>query len=68
MPNKITDATTITAFNLLFSNNLSAIFIVWALNILETLAKSRIKIADFLDMTQNYFLKDVNKNVLRNKS
>ncbi|MFN8297371.1 MAG: hypothetical protein U0T69_14330 [Chitinophagales bacterium] len=50
MPNKITDATTITAFNLLFSNSLSATFTVWAFNILETLAKSRIKIANFLDM------------------
>lgn len=68
MPSKMIDATTITAFNLLFSNSLSATFIVWALNILETHAKSRIKIADFLDMTQKYFLKDVNKNVLRNKS
>lgn len=66
MPIKITDNTTITAYNLLLFARLSATDIVCAFNILETVPKSRIKIADFLYMCKNIFLIDVDKKELVN--
>lgn len=61
MPIKITDNTVITAYSLLLCDNVSATEIVCALNILETVPKSRIKIADLVDMSKIFFLIDVNK-------
>jgi hypothetical protein len=50
MPDNIMSATAITAFSLPLSISFVPASTVCAFNILETLAKSRIKIADFLDM------------------
>lgn len=56
MPTKITAKTVTTAYNLLLFAKVSAAEIVCAFNILETVPKSRIKIADFLYMCKNIFL------------